>query len=84
MALTTILGFGGAMAMNGNSRQSHTYQYSGTDGAYYVVGQSLTGVTYDCDDAVSTICTITSASEPDSQNRILKTNATTRNGEFVQ
>ncbi len=59
-ALVTILGFGGAMAMKSESKQvAQTYGvYSQTTGHYRVTQNPVVPSNYDCNMAISTICTV--------------------------
>ncbi len=73
MALTAILGIGGAMAMNGKGGQaSQSYRYLSETSGHYIVEQTASTVgSYRCNVA-STICTIQSDSAPVSDNGVFK------------
>lgn len=84
--LITILGFGGAMAVQGGAKQAdQSYRYISQTSGHYIVQQApLTDGTYRCNDA-QTICTVQSSSSPQmdgTQYKLNKNDASVSLGTF--
>jgi hypothetical protein len=82
VAIVTIMGIGGAFAMKAPAHTAAEWGIVSTDPTYYYVTNLSNGF---CNEAVATNCSVTSAAMPDSQGRILKTqaNLTDKQGDFT-